>query len=116
MKFALALFGASLVSFAIVFFIVRNLDKVIQQNIKLQVEHDSARDANKAKSRFLANMSYELRTPLNAIIGYSELLEEDAKCQNSNSAVNDLGKIKSAGRHLLNVINEILDLSKIEAG
>ena len=116
MKFALALFGASLVSFAIVFFIVRNLDKVIQQNIKLQVEHDSARDANKAKSRFLANMSHELRTPLNAIIGYSELLEEDAKCQDSTSAVNDLGKIKSAGRHLLNVINEILDLSKIEAG
>jgi len=80
MKFALALFGATLVLFVIVFFIVRNLDKVIQQNIELQVAHDSARDANKAKSRFLANMSHELRTPLNAIIGYSELLEEDVLC------------------------------------
>jgi signal transduction histidine kinase len=116
MKFALALFGATLVLFVIVFFIVRNLDKVIQQNIELQVAHDSARDANKAKSRFLANMSHELRTPLNAIIGYSELLEEDALCQASPGAVDDLGKIQSAGRHLLNVINEILDLSKIEAG
>ncbi len=116
MKFALALFGASLLMFIIVYFIVRNLEKVIKENIELQVAHDSARDANKAKSRFLANMSHELRTPLNAIIGYSELLEEDACSQASESTIDDLGKIQSAGRHLLNIINEILDLSKIEAG
>jgi PAS domain S-box-containing protein len=72
--------------------------------------------ANDAKSRFLASMSHELRTPLNAIIGYSEMLEEDAEAAGQHDFVPDLQKIRGAGRHLLTLINDILDLSKIEAG
>ncbi len=72
--------------------------------------------ANRAKSSFLANMSHELRTPLNAIIGYSEMLQEDAMDLGQEQFVADLVKIQSAGRHLLDLINEVLDLSKIEAG
>ncbi len=75
-----------------------------------------AEEANQAKSQFLANMSHELRTPLNAIIGYSEMLQEDAEEGGQAHFVPDLGKIHSAGRHLLALINDILDLSKIEAG
>ncbi|MFT5377279.1 MAG: signal transduction histidine kinase, partial [Candidatus Latescibacterota bacterium] len=72
--------------------------------------------ANRAKSAFLANMSHELRTPLNAIIGYSEILLEDAKDIGQEDAIPDLNKIQHAGRHLLELISDILDLSKIEAG
>jgi PAS domain S-box-containing protein len=75
-----------------------------------------AEAANQAKSQFLANMSHELRTPLNAIIGYSEILEEEATDAGQDSFLPDLAKIKSAGRHLLALINDVLDLSKIEAG
>jgi PAS domain S-box-containing protein len=75
-----------------------------------------AEEANQAKSQFLANMSHELRTPLNAIIGYSEMLEEEAEDTGQTDLVPDLEKIQSAGRHLLNLINDILDLSKVEAG
>jgi ammonium transporter len=77
---------------------------------------EAAEEASRAKSAFLANMSHELRTPLNAIIGYSEMLEEEANDSGYSAAVPDLNKIKSAGRHLLDLINNILDLSKIEAG
>ena len=75
-----------------------------------------AEEASRAKSTFLANMSHELRTPLNAIIGYSEMLEEEAQDAATVDTVQDLRKIKSAGRHLLALINDVLDLSKIEAG
>jgi signal transduction histidine kinase len=88
--------------------------EVIQQsllNAKLQAEESS-----RAKSAFLANMSHELRTPLNAILGYSEMLEEDAEERGNQSDACDLRKIQSAGKHLLSLISDILDLSKIEAG
>jgi signal transduction histidine kinase/CheY-like chemotaxis protein len=80
-----------------------------------QAMHDSE-SANRAKSAFLANMSHELRTPMNAIIGYSEMLVEDAEDEEYDELIPDMNKINSAGRHLLALINDILDLSKIEAG
>jgi PAS domain S-box-containing protein len=75
-----------------------------------------AESANQAKSQFLANMSHELRTPLNAIIGYSEMIQEEAVETGREDFVPDLRKIRSSGHHLLSLINDILDLSKIEAG
>ncbi len=76
----------------------------------------AAEESNYAKSVFLANMSHELRTPLNAVIGYSEMLEEEAEGTEAASFIPDLKKIQAAGRHLLRLINDVLDLSKIEAG
>ncbi|MEO8432383.1 MAG: ATP-binding protein [Acidobacteriota bacterium] len=78
--------------------------------------NDAARAANQAKSTFLANMSHELRTPLNAILGYSEMLSEDAHAAGQTALIPDLEKIRTAGKHLLGLINGVLDLSKIEAG
>ncbi len=75
----------------------------------------AAEDANKAKSTFLANMSHELRTPLSAVIGYSEMLEEEVEELGQASMLADLGKIKSNAKHLLSLINDVLDLSKVEA-
>lgn len=77
---------------------------------------EAADAANQAKSRFLANMSHELRTPLNAIIGYSEMLEEELGATGQQELIPDLQKIHAAARHQLGLINDILDLSKIEAG
>jgi signal transduction histidine kinase/CheY-like chemotaxis protein len=73
-------------------------------------------ESNRHKSEFLASMSHELRTPLNAIIGYSEMLQEEAQEQGAGGMVPDLRRIQGAGRHLLELINAVLDLSKIEAG
>jgi signal transduction histidine kinase/CheY-like chemotaxis protein len=77
---------------------------------------EAAETANKTKSLFLANMSHELRTPLNAILGYSEMLHEEAVERELDEFGADLEKINAAGKHLLALINDILDLSKIEAG
>lgn len=83
---------------------------------ELAVALEEAETANRAKSAFLANMSHELRTPMNAILGYSEMLEEDATSAGHHEYVGDLKRIRASGAYLLSLINDILDLSKIEAG
>ncbi|HEX2906388.1 MAG TPA: response regulator, partial [Phototrophicaceae bacterium] len=83
---------------------------------ELMAARDQAIEANRAKSTFLANMSHELRTPLNAIIGYSELIEEELSDRDDEEFIPDLKKIQTAATHLLSLINDILDMSKIEAG
>jgi len=92
------------------------LDAVQDRDSALLVANEQAVAANRAKSAFLANMSHELRTPLNAVIGYSEMLLEDLDDAPDAPARADLKRIHSAGKHLLGLINNVLDLSKIEAG
>jgi len=92
------------------------LGEIRARDAELQIAKENAESANKTKSAFLANMSHELRTPLNAIIGYSEMMQEDAADLGYKELVPDLKKVHTAGRHLLDLINDILDLSKIEAG
>ena len=92
-----------------------DITELKQREVELERAKSHAELANEAKSSFLASMSHELRTPLNAIIGYSEMLIEDANDRQMNEFVPDVEKIAGAGRHLLALINDILDLSKIEA-
>ncbi|WP_455217693.1 sensor histidine kinase [Kaarinaea lacus] len=96
---------------------VENINEVLEDNTReLAIARDIANHANVAKSQFLANMSHELRTPLNAILGYSELVAEEIQQYKNEVIEKDLEKIHQAGAHLLELIDGILDLSKIEAG
>jgi len=93
-----------------------DITKRKQDEAALHLAREAAEEANRTKSAFLANMSHELRTPMNAIIGYSEMLIEDAEDTGNDAAIPDLKKIHAAGKHLLGLINDVLDISKIEAG
>ncbi|MCC6992174.1 MAG: hypothetical protein IT181_24425, partial [Acidobacteria bacterium] len=96
--------------------LTREVGERARTEVELMRAMAAAEQASLAKSAFLANMSHEFRTPLNAIIGYSELLSEDAESAGQAGYVSDIGRILNAGRHLLALVNNVLDLSKIEAG
>jgi len=94
----------------------RKLEEIRQRTIELELQNRRIQEANRLKSEFLANMSHELRTPLNAIIGFSELLHDGQVPASSPEHKEFLGDILTSGRHLLQLINDVLDLAKVEAG
>jgi PAS domain S-box-containing protein len=96
--------------------VMRDATARLEAQRHLQAARDAAEGASRSKSAFVANMSHELRTPLNAILGYTELLLEDAESRGSTEDAADLGRIRTAGKHLLELISAVLDVSKIEAG
>jgi len=96
--------------------LLKEIDRHQNTMKMLTVAKEDAERANGAKSDFLAKMSHELRTPLNAVLGYSEILLEDAELEGRGEQIADLQKISAAGKHLLAMVNDILDISKIEAG
>lgn len=94
----------------------RTLERLSSTNQQLSVARDLALEAARAKSSFVANMSHELRTPLNAVIGYADLLSEDVGECDPKQLTRDLDRISSSGRHLLRLINELLEFSRLESG
>lgn len=96
--------------------VARDITRRKRAEEELERARDAAQDANRAKSAFLLTMTHELRTPLNHIIGYSEMLREEAEARHIDDFVSDLQRIDSAARHLLAMISDILDISRIEAG
>ena len=118
---ALIIFVISIIVLAHIYYesIVRSITLMVENKNLLRdttQAFEKADSASVAKSNFLANMSHELRTPLNAIIGYSEIIYDDAHDKNLNGISKDANKITLAGKHLLSLINNVLDLSKIESG
>ncbi|SCW33210.1 HAMP domain-containing protein [Rhizobium mongolense subsp. loessense] len=93
-----------------------DISKLKRHETELEIARDAAMAATQAKSKFLASMSHELRTPLNAILGITEMLQEDASEAGQGELIEPLQRVSRAGKHLLKLINEVLDLSKIEAG
>lgn len=96
--------------------VTQRSEQLLRVNTQLLIAKERAEEASRAKSAFLANMSHELRTPLNAILLYSELVSDEMEERGMQDVLPDLEKIRGAGKHLLSLIDEILDLSKIEAG
>ena len=95
---------------------LQDITELRQVEVELRAAKEAAEAASRAKSEFLANMSHELRTPLTTIIGYSEILQDESEDRNHAATISDLRKINAAGLHLLSLISDVLDLSKIEAG
>jgi signal transduction histidine kinase/DNA-binding response OmpR family regulator len=112
----LTVLGTSIIAYYISDRLQKAQNKMKHLLNELEVANHAVEDANKAKSMFLSNMSHELRTPLNAVIGYSEMLAEEFQERGSEEYLPDLNRINTAGKHLLSLINNVLDISKIEAG